>query len=50
MVETGDLREGVMGDHLMDFYAKIFELPNIEIIGLGPISIASMGSCHPLIN
>lgn len=35
MVETGDLREGVMGDHLLEFYAKIFELPNIEIIGLG---------------
>ncbi|SMD43642.1 Predicted amino acid racemase [Aquiflexum balticum DSM 16537] len=35
MVETGDLREGVMGDYLLDFYAKIFELPNIEIIGLG---------------
>ncbi|RPA66435.1 alanine/ornithine racemase family PLP-dependent enzyme [Cyclobacteriaceae bacterium YHN15] len=35
MVETGDLREGVMGDHLVDFYASIFELPNIEVIGLG---------------
>ncbi|MCH7415687.1 alanine/ornithine racemase family PLP-dependent enzyme [Belliella sp. R4-6] len=35
MVETGDLREGVMGDHLIDFYAKIFELPNIQIVGLG---------------
>jgi len=35
MVETGDLREGVMGDHLVEFYAQIFELPNIEIIGLG---------------
>ena len=35
MVETGDLREGVMGDHLVDFYSKIFELPNIEVIGLG---------------
>jgi len=35
MVETGDLREGVMGDHLIDFYANIFELPNIEVIGLG---------------
>lgn len=33
MVEMGDLREGVMGDHLMDFYEKIFKLPNIEIIG-----------------
>ncbi|MEX2591351.1 MAG: alanine/ornithine racemase family PLP-dependent enzyme [Anditalea sp.] len=35
MVETGDLREGVMGDHLVDFYSKIFELPSIEVIGLG---------------
>jgi predicted amino acid racemase len=35
MVETGDLREGVMGDNLVKFYAKVFELPNIEIIGLG---------------
>jgi ornithine racemase len=35
MIETGDLREGVMGDHLIDFYAKVFELPNIEIIGIG---------------
>jgi len=35
MVETGDLREGVMGEHLVDFYAQIFELPNLEVIGLG---------------
>ena len=35
MVETGDLREGVMGDYLVDFYAQVFELPHIEIIGLG---------------
>lgn len=35
MVETGDLREGVMGDHLLDFYAKVFDLPSLEIIGLG---------------
>lgn len=35
MVETGDLREGVMGDNLIHFYSKVFELPNIEIIGLG---------------
>lgn len=35
MVETGDLREGVMGDQLLDFYSRVFELPNIEIIGLG---------------
>jgi len=35
MVETGDLREGVMGDHLVEFYSNVFELPNIDIIGLG---------------
>ncbi|MFP4093789.1 MAG: alanine racemase [Cyclobacteriaceae bacterium] len=35
MIETGDLREGVMGEHLIDFYSKVFELPNIEIIGIG---------------
>ncbi|MBP7157050.1 MAG: alanine/ornithine racemase family PLP-dependent enzyme [Flavobacteriales bacterium] len=35
MVEMGDLREGVLGADLSDFYAKVFELPNIEIIGIG---------------
>ena len=35
MVEMGDLREGVMGDELIDFYAQVFELPHISIIGLG---------------
>lgn len=35
MVEMGDLREGVLGEHLGDFYAQVFELPGIEIIGIG---------------
>lgn len=35
MIEMGDLREGVMGDDLMEFYAQIFELKNINVIGLG---------------
>ncbi|NJM93850.1 MAG: alanine/ornithine racemase family PLP-dependent enzyme [Cytophagales bacterium] len=35
MIETGDLREGVMGDNLVNFYAKVFELPHIKILGLG---------------
>ncbi len=35
MIELGDLREGIMGDHLVDFYKKIFELPNIEIVAIG---------------
>lgn len=35
MVETGDLREGVMGEQLVEFYSQVFELPNLEVIGLG---------------
>ncbi|NQT78044.1 MAG: alanine racemase [Bacteroidetes bacterium] len=35
MVEMGDLREGVMGDDLIEFYAKVFKQPNIKVIGLG---------------
>lgn len=35
MIEMGDLREGVMGENLLDFYGKIFELPNINIVGIG---------------
>lgn len=35
MIELGDLREGVMGEELVDFYARVFELPAVEIIGLG---------------
>lgn len=35
MIEMGELREGVMRDHLMDFYADIFELSNIEVVGIG---------------
>lgn len=35
MIELGDLREGIMGEHLIDFYQKVFELPNIEIVAIG---------------
>lgn len=35
MIEMGDLREGVLGEHLLDFYGQIFELPNIEVVGIG---------------
>ncbi|MCC9135324.1 alanine racemase [Pontibacter silvestris] len=35
MIEMGDLREGVMGDELLNFYEKVFELPGISVIGLG---------------
>ncbi|WP_026063251.1 alanine racemase [Pedobacter arcticus] len=35
MIEMGDLREGVVGEHLMEFYEQIIHLPNINIVGLG---------------
>lgn len=35
MIEMGDLREGVMGENLVEFYSKIFQLPNIEVVGIG---------------
>lgn len=35
MVEMGELREGVLRDDLVDFYSKVFHLPNIEVIGIG---------------
>ncbi|MFO8130326.1 MAG: alanine/ornithine racemase family PLP-dependent enzyme [Bacteroidales bacterium] len=35
MIEMGDLREGVLGDQLIDFYAKIFQQPKIEVVGIG---------------
>ncbi len=35
MIEMGDLREGVVGEELIDFYSQIFKLPNIQVIGLG---------------
>src|SRR5699024_9349238 len=35
MIELGDLREGIMGEYLMDFYQKVFDLPNIEVAGIG---------------
>jgi len=35
MIELGELREGVMGDDFIQFYAKVFELENIEVIGIG---------------
>ncbi|MBN1151279.1 alanine racemase [candidate division WOR-3 bacterium] len=35
MIEMGELREGVMRDRLIDFYERIFRLPNIEVTGVG---------------
>lgn len=35
MIELGDLREGILPGSLVKFYEDIFELPNIEVIGIG---------------
>jgi len=35
MIEMGDLREGVLGENLVAFYEKVFDLPNIEVVGFG---------------
>lgn len=35
MIELGDLREGILPGHLVQFYKQVFELPNIEVLGIG---------------
>ncbi len=35
MIELGELREGVMRDDLLEFYERIFKLPNIKVVGVG---------------
>lgn len=35
MIEMGELREGVMRDDVIDFYYKVFNLSNIEVVGVG---------------
>lgn len=35
MIELGELREGVMGDYFMNFYKQVFQLKNIEVVGIG---------------
>ncbi|MFD0963308.1 alanine racemase [Pseudofulvibacter geojedonensis] len=35
MIELGELREGVQRDNIISFYEQVFNLSNIEVIGLG---------------
>jgi predicted amino acid racemase len=35
MIEMGELREGVLRDDFIKFYEKVFELDNIEVVGIG---------------
>jgi len=35
MIELGDLREGILPGTLVKFYKGIFDLPNIQVLGIG---------------
>ncbi len=35
MIELGELREGVLGEHLIAFYESVFKLENIQVVGIG---------------
>ena len=35
MIELGELREGVVREDILSFYKRVFQLSNIEVIGLG---------------
>ncbi len=35
MIEVGDLREGILPGHLVQFYENIFQLPNVRVLGIG---------------
>ncbi|MCO4755416.1 MAG: alanine racemase [Bacteriovoracaceae bacterium] len=35
MIEMGDLREGVLGHKLVEFYRKVFKLKGVDVIGIG---------------
>ena len=35
MIELGELREGVNRESILDFYNQVFNLENIEVIGIG---------------
>ena len=35
MIEMGDLREGVLRKEFIHFYSRVFNLPHIEVVGIG---------------
>lgn len=35
MIELGELREGVMREDFIEFYENVFELKNIDVVGIG---------------
>lgn len=35
MIELGELREGVMREDFIEFYERVFQIENIEVVGIG---------------
>ncbi len=35
MIELGELREGILGEHFIEFYANVFKLDHIKVVGIG---------------
>lgn len=35
MIELGELREGVIREELIEFYSNVFQISNIEVVGIG---------------
>lgn len=35
MIEMGELREGIMRENVIDFYQRVFDMDNIDVIGVG---------------
>lgn len=35
MIELGDLREGILPGSLIKFYEEVFEVPGVEVLGIG---------------
>jgi len=42
MIEMGELREGIHREGLIPFYKRVFQLPNIDVIGIG----TNLGCMH----
>ena len=49
MIELGDLREGILPGRLLQMYRKIFELPNIEVLGIGA-NLGCLGGIVPSVD
>lgn len=42
MIEMGELREGIVRENILRYYEEVFDLPNIEVIGIG----TNLGCMH----